>query len=89
MTTTEHWSVDIHLTEDDDRTHATAHLHTRDATSLRGTGLAKRAPEDSNVPQIGAELAAARALFDLAKHLLKTASLDVEELTGKPAHLHG
>lgn len=89
MSATERWSVEIDITEDEDRTHAAARLRTRDATGLRGSGTAKRAPEDANVPEIGAELAAARALFDLAKHLLKAASIDVEQLTGRPAHLHG
>ncbi|QIZ38673.1 DUF1876 domain-containing protein [Saccharopolyspora sp. ASAGF58] len=88
MPTTEHWSVDIYLTEEEDRTHAQAQLHTRDATDLRGTGLAKRSPEDVNVPEVGAELAAARALFELAHHLLRAATVDVEQLTGKPARLH-
>ncbi len=63
-------------------------MHTRDATDLRGTGLAKRDPQDVNVPEVGAEIAAARSLFELAHHLLRAATADVEQLTGEPAHLH-
>ncbi|CAM01724.1 uncharacterized protein DUF1876 [Saccharopolyspora erythraea NRRL 2338] len=88
MVSTEHWSVDIYLDEDEERTHAEARLHTRDATDLRGRGLAKRNPHDRDVPEIGAELAAARALFELAHHLLRAATEDVEQATGRPAHLH-
>ncbi|MGW1679646.1 DUF1876 domain-containing protein [Saccharopolyspora sp. NPDC002376] len=88
MLETERWSVDIDLTEEDDRTFAKARLRTRDATDLQGKGVAKRNPDDTNVPEIGAELAAARALFELAHHLLRAAATDVEQLTGEPAHLH-
>ncbi|MDA3625144.1 DUF1876 domain-containing protein [Saccharopolyspora oryzae] len=88
MLETERWTVDIDLTEGDDRTVAKARLRTRDATDLQGRGVAKRNPDDTNVPEIGAELAAARALFELAHHLLRAATDDVEQLTGEPAHLH-
>ncbi|WP_270951709.1 dsRBD fold-containing protein [Saccharopolyspora oryzae] len=63
-------------------------MRTRDATDLQGKGVAKRNPDDTNVPEIGAEQAAARALFELAHHLLRAATDDVEQLTGEPAHLH-
>ncbi|MEV5535765.1 DUF1876 domain-containing protein [Saccharopolyspora shandongensis] len=88
MTSTQRWTVDIDLYEDADHTHAEARLHTRDATDLRGKGKARRNPEDRNVPEIGDELAAARALYDLAHRLLKSAEIDVEQMTGEPAHLH-
>ncbi|HSJ46072.1 MAG TPA: DUF1876 domain-containing protein [Euzebyales bacterium] len=82
------WSVDIYLTELSDaagvRTHAEARLHTQDATDLRGRGDARKHPADRDVPEIGDELAAARALSDLAHQLLHAAAEDIEGVTGTP-----
>jgi hypothetical protein len=88
MVSTKHWVVDISLDEDVDHTHAEAQLQTQHATDLRGKGSARRNPTDRNVPEIGEELATARALYDLARRLLKAAEVDVEQMTGEPAHLH-
>jgi len=73
------WSVEIYLSEHDRETRAEARLHTQDATGLKGVGWAHRNPVDHDVPEIGDELAAGRALADLARHLLQTANEDVEE----------
>jgi hypothetical protein len=82
------WSVDIYLTEHSDegvvRTHAEARLHTEDSTDLRGRGDARKHPADNDVPEIGDELAAARALSDLAHQLLQAAAEDIEGVTGAP-----
>jgi hypothetical protein len=40
------------------------------------------------VPEIGDEIAVARALSDLSHRLLQAATEDVEQSTGTPAHLH-
>jgi Domain of unknown function (DUF1876) len=79
------WSVDITITERDGRTHARARLHTADATALEATGTARLNPTDRDVPEIGEELAAARALSALAHQLLDTAADDIEGVTHKPA----
>jgi hypothetical protein len=76
--TTTSWSVDISLAERDGHTHAEARLHTRDATHLTGSGIARLRPHDPDVPEIGEEIAAARALMDLAGHLLHAAADDLE-----------
>jgi hypothetical protein len=57
---------------------AEAKLWTRDATHLAGTGFTRRNPRDLNVPEIGDESAAARALSELAHKLLETAASDIE-----------
>ncbi|HEU4425145.1 MAG TPA: DUF1876 domain-containing protein [Pilimelia sp.] len=77
------WTVTIDIGEHDDerRTHALARLHTPDRTELRGEGVARRNPADREVPEIGDELAAARALSDLAHRLLEAAAGDIEQLT--------
>jgi hypothetical protein len=73
------WSVDITLGERDGHTRAEARLHTHDATHLTGNGVAR--PKDRDVPEIGEEIAAARALLDLAEHLLHAAADDIEGVT--------
>lgn len=85
MTVEKHWTVEIHLTEQTDesgvRTHAEARLRTRAGTDLHGVGLARKHPDDADVPRIGDELAAARALSDLAHQLLHVAVDDIEQAT--------
>lgn len=75
---TTQWTLRLHLFEDDDRTtRARATLDTG-TTVLTGRGTAHRAPGDGPVPEIGDELAAGRALQDLASHLLRTAERDIQ-----------
>lgn len=81
------WNVTIDIGEHDGHTKAVAHLHTRDKRTLAGVGFARLAPSDRDVPEIGAELAAARALADLSRSLLAIATEDVEAVTGQPPHL--
>jgi hypothetical protein len=90
MPTSRRWTVDIYIDEhDDDRlTRAEARLHTNDPTHLIGKGTAHRHPEDAEVSEIGDELAAARALSDLAHQLLHTAAMDIEQITHERVHLH-
>lgn len=81
------WSVEIHIGERDGRTHAEAQLRTQDATHLVGRGDARRNPSDRAVPEIGDEIAAARALSDLAHTLLLVAADDIEGVTHEHATL--
>lgn len=71
------WTVQIDLGEHDGQTRAVARLHTGDHTLLTGTGWARLNPADPNVPEIGDELAAARALSRLAHILLDAAADDI------------
>lgn len=82
-----HWTVSIEIGEHESRTRAVAHLHTRDTDRMVGVGLARRAPADPEVPEIGDEVAVARALADLAARLLQAATEDLERVTGQSAHL--
>jgi len=83
------WTVDIFVDEHDEerRTRAEARLHTADATTLRATGIARRHPADREIPEIGDELAVARALFDLAHQLMTAAALDLAGAGGRRARL--
>lgn len=91
MITAKRWTVEIFIDEHDDerRTHAEARLHTRDATQLRGTGTSRRHPRDREVPEIGDELAAARALSDLSHRLLLAAAADIEQFNADRVRLAG
>ena len=87
QTTTATWSVEIFISERDGRTFADARLHTGSPTHLVGTGSARLNPQDSDVPEIGEELAAARALSELAHQLLAAAADDIEGVTHQPVSL--
>jgi hypothetical protein len=81
--TSRRWRVDIFVDEHEDEhtTHAEARLHTTDKTHLIGRGAAHRSPVDSEIAEIGDELAVARALSDLAHKLLHAAASDIEAMT--------
>lgn len=77
------WKVAIHLFDSDDLSDdgvvTTAHavLTTSSRAQLEGYGRARCAPRDIAIPEIGGELAAARALRDLSDRLLDIASDDI------------
>jgi len=81
------WHVELFIDEDGDRTVARAVLHTGDTSHVEGRGATKRAPDDVDVPEIGDEVAAARALHELADDLLRTAAGDIAAIEHKPVRL--
>ncbi len=87
--TTRTWSVEIYIGERDGQTHAQARLHTGDRTGLTATGAARLNPTDRDVPEIGDELAVARALSGLAHVLLDAAAKDIEGVTHERVSLEG
>jgi hypothetical protein len=82
------WTVEIAFTEDADRTRADAMLMVGE-TPLHGWGRSRRNPSDPDVPKIGEEIAAARALADLSRHLLHEAAEIIEQHEGRPVAVHG
>jgi hypothetical protein len=82
------WTVGIVFTEDGDHTRADALLQAGER-NFSGWGRARRNPADPNVPVIGEELAAARALGDLAHRLLHEAADAIERFEGGPVVVHG
>ena len=78
------WHVEIYLYEDDERTRAEAVLRTNAGTELRHEGIARRNPADRNIPEIGDELAACRAITGLAHDLLEATVADLA--TADPSH---
>ncbi|MGI5288745.1 DUF1876 domain-containing protein [Nonomuraea polychroma] len=79
------WNVRILLTEDGDDTAARAALTIDDGTVIRGDGRARRNPSDPAVPEIGDELAASRALADLAERLAVITQRDIASSADFPA----
>ena len=75
------WWVEMFLGEVDGVSTARARLHTRDRAGLSGSGTARVSPREADVPEIGFELAAARALSDLAHQLLIAAADDISGVT--------
>jgi hypothetical protein len=82
------WSISIAFTEDDDSTRADAVLELA-SERFHAVGRAKRSPDDPNIPVIGEELAAARAVSDLSHQLLQAAADRIERYEGHPVKLHG
>ena len=87
MTAIDQWPVEISLRETDRVTNADARLVRSDGQALSGHGAARRNPDDREVTEIGEEIAAARALSDLAHKLLSTAAGSIESITHQRAHL--
>jgi hypothetical protein len=91
MMHTRTWTVEvtIHEVEDERRTRAVAVLRTEARPQVRGVGEARRSPRDREVPEIGDELATARALADLAYQLLDVTAADIEAVVHRPVFLEG
>lgn len=87
MSDTKTFTVDIEVDEDVDSTEAKALLDLGDERR-GGWGRARRNPSDPDRPRIGDELAIARALSDLAHHLLDEVATEIERVEHKRAHLH-
>ncbi|MFF9489511.1 DUF1876 domain-containing protein [Streptomyces sp. NPDC014676] len=78
MPHTTEWRVRLDLFEDDDGTTKAHVVLDTGTTELTGQGTAHCHPADANVPEIGDELAAGRALQNIAQRLLNTAEHDIE-----------
>jgi len=87
MRTVKRWRVEVFVGEDEGRTYAEGRLITEIGDRLVGVGRAHVAPDDYDVPEIGDEIAVARALSDLSARLLDTASRDIEQVTNEHVHL--
>jgi hypothetical protein len=85
---TNNWQIDVTFREDDVRTDATATIRLADGSELSSNGYARRNPSDPARPQIGEEIAAARALSHLVHELLDKAANELEDVTHEPVHLN-
>lgn len=80
------WHSEVTFREAGPKTRATALLQLPDGTVLRAHGHASKYPSDPEQTRVGEELAAARALNDMARQLLARASAHIEAATHAPAH---
>ena len=78
--------IEMSFDEDADHTEARATLVLRGAR-FTGFGRARRNPTDPNLPMIGEELAAARALSDLTHKLVEAAAETMSDNLGRPAQV--
>jgi hypothetical protein len=87
MTSHPVWRLEITFTEDDRDTRADVVLDVA-GHHHHGWGRSRRNPTDPDVPVIGEEVAAARALIRLAHQLLGAAANEIEEIEQHPVQIH-
>ena len=87
MNETKRWTVEVLIGETGGRTYAKAFLRNKVGEDITATGEAQLHPEDVDVPEIGDELAVARALNNLGQRLLVTASGDIQQITNQDVTL--
>lgn len=80
------WHATVFLTEEDGHTSARAVLDAG-AQVVHGSGEAQRGPGDVEMPEIGDELAAGRALIDLGRRLVRVTEADIEAIEGHEVHV--
>jgi hypothetical protein len=81
------WHVELFVYEDEEGTTARAVLHSPAPQHVNGHGRTVKAPADAQVPEIGDEVAVARALHDLADNLLTIAADDIAAIEHHPVRL--
>ena len=81
------WRVEIQFEPGEFDTRADAMLDLSER-HLHGWGRALRNPADVDVPRIGEEVAAARALIRLGHQLLGAAENDIEDIEHHPVRVH-
>jgi hypothetical protein len=81
------WTIEVLLDESTERTEAEAIVEVG-GERIAGWGRARRNPRDPDIPKIGEELAAARALAELSHRLLERAADAIEAFEGTRVQLH-
>ena len=77
------WWVEVFLGESDGSASASARLHSHGRSTVAGKGTATLSPQDPDVPEVGYELATARALVQLAHQLFVAAAADISGNCGE------
>lgn len=78
-----HWTVELLIDEYDGQTRARAKLHWLGRIST-GVGFSPYRTRNPKAGEIGDELAAARALTDLANRLTAAGAHDMDSIAGTP-----
>jgi len=79
--------LQVHLVERDSDTTADVTLTLDSGEQLRGHGMSHRSPRDPDVPEIGDELATARALSELSHRLVESAAESISRREHRDVHL--
>ncbi|HEU4911735.1 MAG TPA: DUF1876 domain-containing protein [Actinomycetes bacterium] len=79
--------ITVHLVEMETQTRADVAVTMESGTKLEGHGEAHRHPKDPDVPEIGDELATARALSDLSHRLVEAAAEEISRIEHRAVHL--
>lgn len=82
------WPMQVVFTETEKATEADIVVDVG-GRHYHGWGRARRNPHDPDIPAVGEEIAAARALTRLAHQLLATAAEEIEGFEGHPVSLFG
>lgn len=77
------WRVRVTVVENDADTTAEAVLETDSGAQVAAQGSSHRSERDDSAPEIGDEVAVARALRHLADSVLETARSGIERRTGE------
>jgi hypothetical protein len=80
------WPIRLYFFEEDGQTQARVSLKT-EAGTLEKVGEALCEPGDFDVPEIGDEVAAGRALIALGTKLLRSGEADIEDVEGRQVHI--
>jgi hypothetical protein len=80
------WHIEVEFMEESPHTAAAAMLRLPDGRELRARGDTSRHPSDPEQLRVGEEVAAARALQELAKQLLDKAHTEIDELGKVPSY---
>jgi hypothetical protein len=80
------WHIELEFQEDDQHTRAAALVRLPDGTEVRTHGHASRHQTDANQPRVGEEIAAARALNEIAMQLLTKAHGEIDQASGRKSH---
>ena len=87
MNQTRTLSLQVHVVEREADTTADVMLTLASGEQVRGHGLSYRNPRDPDVPEIGDELAAARALSELSHRLVEAAAENISRREHRDVHL--
>ena len=86
MGTSKAFRVDLDVIEEGNTTDATARM-VIDGEEIVASGIARRNPDDPAMPEIGDELAVARALLLLARELGHKVDAGIEAYEGHEVHV--
>jgi Domain of unknown function (DUF1876) len=87
MNQTRTLTLNLHIVEEEHSTTADVLLTTGSGAVLTGHGVAHRNARDTDVPEIGDELATSRALSQLAHKLLDTAAAEISAMEHRKIRL--